>query len=125
MLAFSAVSCTNKELQEQFEADGVNIGLTYYGETIFKYTDGLCQLGYDASKNEFRVSDDAMNDYYVVRLDKMPSVGEESTGTLIYTTDSDIVTKTGLRFKHLKSDGDKMWLWNRKNAIGCVVWKIQ
>ena len=118
-------SCTNKELQDEFTNTDNEIGLTCRGESLFEYNEAECQLGYKESSHEFRVSDDTMTDYFILRLDAIPSVGSETTGTLIYTTEDNVVTKSAMKFKLVKTgSGDMYWFWNKKNAIGAVVRKF-
>lgn len=100
------------------------LGLTFKGEKYDRFTEETSQYGYRKDVNEFRVSNDNMSDYFVLRLDRIPSVGDETTGTLIYTTVDDIVTKSGMHFKLVKAENEYYWFWNKKNSIGAVVRKL-
>jgi len=121
VLLLAVVSCTEKELQEEFVNTDSGIGLTIKGEKIFDYTENNCQYGYNESKCEFRVCNDTMSDYFVIQLDKMPAEGSEASGNLVYTTATNVVSKSGVSFKLLKSEKGYLWFWNRKNSIGVVV----
>ncbi|MCQ2145342.1 MAG: hypothetical protein MJY72_06340 [Bacteroidales bacterium] len=123
--AISAASCTEKALLEEFTNEKSEIGLTIKGQDIFTYDENSCQLGYDESLRQFRVSDDMMTDYYILTVDNVPEIGYETQASLIYTTDDDVISQRGLSFKLVKVGRDgTMWFWNKKNTIGAVVRKL-
>ena len=120
-----ATSCSDKAMLEEFTNDVQGIGLTMKGNRVFSYDENLCQLGYDESLNQFRISDDSMTDYFVLTVDALPDVGSETSGKLSFTTDDDLINMSGLTFKLVKKSPDGlMWFWNKKNAIGAVVRKL-
>lgn len=124
LAAFAASSCAEKELQEEFVVSPAEFGLTIKGTRYDRFAEETCQYGYMESNHEFRVSNDNMSDYYVLRLDRIPGVGEETSGELVYTTEDNIVSKPGLKFKLLKVEKDYYWFWNKRNSIGTVVRKL-
>lgn len=121
----SAVSCNKNELKEEFINTTEGPGLVIKSNTIFEYSPADCQIGYRPAGNEFRMSDDRMGEYVVLKLEKIPSNGEETTGTLTYTTPTNIITKSELHLKLVKEKdnamGRTLWFWNKKNGIGIVV----
>lgn len=128
-LCFLAAGCAENELREEFIAPENNgLGLQEKGTQIFEYDASTCQYSYLPDSREFRIGDDAMNNYFILKLSSIPSLNEEATGTLVYTTESSILTKAGLSFKLVKveetKEGRMLWLWNKKSQYGAVVMEI-
>jgi|SRR5574344_42536 hypothetical protein len=99
-----------------------NVSLTVNGTTKFYYSAAKCQLGYNASKKEFRVSNDDMSEYYIVTLESMPTeVNQKIKGNISWTESANIVTKNGIEFKVGSISDGQYWLWNSKEKIGVIV----
>lgn len=127
LAAFVLTSCTKEDKIDPEFMDTKTISLTIRGESKFYYTENKCQLGYNASKNEFRVSNDDMSEYYIVTLDSMPTEADQKVkGKISWTESANIVTKNDLEFKvgYISSDG-RYWLWNSKNKIGAIVCAVK
>lgn len=103
-----------------------DIALMEKGTRILTYDPATWQLGYNDAKKEFRVSDDNMNYYYIVRCNTMPSEeGQTIDATLEWTTYNDNMSKS-LTFKVSKIDSDgKIWLYSAKGQIGVVVKEVK
>lgn len=128
-LCLLAAGCAGNELREEFIAPENDVlGLQEKGNQIFEYDIATCQYSYLPDSREFRIGDDAMNNYFILKLSNIPSLNDETTGTLIYTTESSILTKSSLNFKLVKveqtKDGRMLWLWNKKSQYGVVVMEI-
>lgn len=120
----AAASCNkSKEQMQEFCRQTDRIGLTVGGVTMMEYDENLHQLGWNSQKNEFRVSDDTMYDFFTLSLEKFPSEGGETPVTLVYTTEDNIVTKK-MKMTLAKTDGQKYWFWSRKGGIGAVVTRL-
>lgn len=119
-MAFSC--CRDNEIDSAFLGNDA-IHLRVNGKNIFDFNEITCQLGYNDSKQEYRVHDDTMADYYIVTLYEKPAEeGQSIKGEIEWTTSSDIVRKRDINFKVVKIDSDhKMWLWEKTNKIGVVV----
>ena len=119
-MAFSC--CRNNEIDSAF-LENESIHLRVNGKNLFDFKEMSCQLGYNDYKQEYRVHDDTMADYYIVKLYEKPSEeGQSVTGEIEWTTSSDIVKKRDISFKVVKINSDhKMWLWEKTNKIGAVV----
>ena len=93
------------------------------GELEMTFDENTCQLGYNTGRNEFRVYDEKLANWFVLRCSAKPtSEGQKITADLEYTTADDVKTLTGLEFtvEDTNSDGF-IWLWNRDKKIGIVV----
>jgi len=106
---------------EAFTANGT-IRLEQKGEALCTYDPASYQLAFNREKGEFRVHTDNMSDYFILDLDQIPGeAGQQVTGTIIWTTETDIYTKREITLETAKLEGDKIWLWNTKDRIGMVV----
>ena len=114
-------SCSDKRYIEPFSMQE-EICMELGGRLIFKYNPGQCQLSFNRDRCEFRVSTDNMSDFYSLTLSEIPSEqGQEVTGSLIWTTPSDIYTKRNVTFETIKLEGNMIWLWTHNGRIGVVV----
>lgn len=127
LAALLAVSCSKeKEMQNEFVDTTYDLGLTIGGTAIFSYDAATCQYAYIPAQHEFRICDDNMSDYVILTLEKEPAEGVECGGSITYTTKTDIVQTSGLKFKVIKEDSaGKFWIWNKSKKMGVVVKKIQ
>lgn len=103
-----------------------DISLTFKGEEQLVYDSANWQLGYNGAKNEFRVSDDYMADYFIIRCDADPTdEGQELKADVIWTMETTVKRYEGLKFEVRKvTSGGQVWLWNRLHGIGVVVRKL-
>lgn len=114
-------SCGNPDEMTNF-SDTDTIRLEVAGMTRFVYNPLNCQLAFNRERGEFRVSTDTMSDYFIVRLSGIPTqTGQEVTGDVIWTTDTDVVNRNGITLRLINVQGDKMWLWNANYRIGAEV----
>lgn len=128
LLALVTVSCDKyRGIQEEFMRGENEISLSIKGEKVFSYDPLTQQLGYDPGKREFRVMDDDMSDYFVIQLNKdLTQIGSSCSGTLKYTTEDEVITKTGISFTLQKTGDDGLKrLWSKKNGIGAVVRELK
>lgn len=119
MLAFASCQYNVEEIL----LSRSDISLTVKGELEMTFDENTCQLGYNTGRNEFRVYDEKLANWFVLRCSAKPtSEGQKITADLEYTTADDVKTLTGLEFtvEDTNSDGF-IWLWNRDKKIGIVV----
>lgn len=101
--------------------------LTWKGDVQAMYAPSTWQYSFNAAKNEYRVNDDNMANYFVVRCSERPSAeGQELGVNVEWTVATNIKRYEGLRFKveRVASDG-RIWLWNKSQKIGIVIKDIQ
>ena len=104
-----------------------DISLTEKGKLQMSFDEKTCQLGYNQDRNEFRVYDDKIANWFTITCNAYPSsIGQEVTADLKYTTASDVKTETSLTFKVERVEPSKgmFWLWCNSKKIGVVVRKI-
>ena len=121
--ALVLTSCNEKDEVDPSFLNTAEISLTVKGSSKFKYEAGTCQLGYNPVKNEYRVCNDDMSDYYIVDLQSVPTAANQKIkGSITWTESDNLITKSGLEFIVASISGDGMvWLWNGKEKIGAIV----
>ena len=101
---------------------GEEIRLQVGGVEQFIYDPLTCQLGFNIDNREFRVHTDNMSDFFSLRLSSIPTEDEEQvTGSLAYTTKTDVVHKSNITLKVVRLEGDRIWLWNQASRIGVEI----
>ena len=88
-----------------------------------KFDENTCQLGFSDRNNEFRVLDDKLTNWFILRCDAVPSaVGQKMICELEYTTADDVKTFSDIVFnvEQTREDG-LVWLWNESKSIGIVI----
>lgn len=120
--ALAALTACNENIDEVL-LQRSDISLTVKGELMMSYDENTCQLGYNQERNEFRVYDDNIANWFIISCDAHPSsVGQEVTADLEYTTADDTKTYSNLEFSVEKTSSDGLiWLWCKDKQIGLVV----
>lgn len=105
-----------------------DISLRIKGAGLLEYKAETHQLGFNRSECEFRVHDDDMANYFIIKCNEMPSAtGQKVTADIEYTTPDDVKTRNGIEFEvaNINDSNGKIWLWNQKYQIGAVVMALQ
>lgn len=112
----------------QYDIDEVllsrsDISLTIKGELQMSFNENTCQLGYNSARNEFRVYDEKLADWFIVRCSSSPTSEDQNlTADLEYTTRADIKRMNGLEFNVEKISAEGLvWLWCKDRKVGVVV----
>ena len=100
-----------------------DISLTIKGELQMAFNENTCQLGYNTGRNEFRVYNENLTSYFILRCAVAPtSEGQVVKADLEYTTSSGANTISALEFTVQKTNSEGLiWLWNKDRQIGIVV----
>ena len=119
---FVALACRTYDVDEVLLAYD-DISLTVNGELQFRYSPLTCQIGYDSGLGQFRVYDDKLADWFVIRCSALPAnEGEILKADVEYTAQNTVRKYDGIEFvvKKISSDG-YIWLWNHSRKIGVVI----
>lgn len=112
--------CRSEFLAEDFTEDRT-LRMVIKGYTTFLYDPLNCQVGFNMENREFRVHTDNMSDFFIIRLDEMPSAEDQVIGgSAQWTTGDDLHSKRS-RFTVVKMDGDRIWLWSAESRIAVVL----
>lgn len=122
LLGICASGCRVYDIEEVL-LQREDISLTVRGAEMLVYKPETFQIGYNDLKNEYRVFDDAMGNWFVLRCQERPAAeGQEVKASLSWTTSDNTRTKSGLTFRVEKTDQEGLiWLWCATEAIGVVV----
>ena len=103
-----------------------DISMTVKGAEQFVYDPVTCQLGYNEAENEFRVLDDNLGHWFIVKCSSRPTTpGQEIRADLTWTTADNIRKKKGLKFTVKKTRPDGLiWMWCKSDKIGVTVKEI-
>ena len=122
LTALAFVSCDGRHGYDRSFTESETISLTVNKEKVFEYDPITCQLGYNDSKREFRVSTDNMSDYFVIALSKIPTSKEENvTGSISWTGVDYTRELRNQTFETVKVERGKIWLWNQSNKLAVII----
>ena len=99
------------------------ISLTIKGEVVMEFIPATCQIGYNSERNEFRLTNDSLSDWFIFRSDVVPTdVGQKVIGSLEYKSQKNTKELTDLTFSVEKTAQDgTTWLWNSDKKIGIII----
>ena len=125
VLALAAVSFNRFDVDEILLIRD-DVSLTWKGEEQFSYDPARCQMGFNASRNEFRAQTDNLSSWFVIRCAEMPvAEGDEIEADVSWTGVSDTRNMKGLEFKVKRiSDNGMIWLWCKSAKIGVTIMKL-
>ena len=125
VLALAAVSCNRFDVDEILLIRD-DVSLTWKGEEQFSYDPARCQMGCNASRNEFRAQTDNLSSWFVIRCHEMPvTEGDEIEADITWTGTKDTRDMKELEFKVKKiSDKGMIWLWCKSAKIGVTIMKL-
>ncbi len=88
----------------------------------FRYDPLTCQMSYNRDNREFRAFTDNMSDFYIVKMESIPSYeGETLKADLVWTTETDILTRKNLTLEVIRTEGERFWLWSDSGRIGVSI----
>lgn len=114
--------------EDEFVGSVENSGVTLMekGRTILEYDPSTWQVGFNDAKKEFRVHDDWMRYYYILRCKTMPvEEGQIVDATLEWTTYDDNESRSAaFKVSKIWTDG-RILLWNSQYQLGAVVVEVR
>ena len=123
LLSLACLSGCNRDGFSKSELDSPDVRLSVKGSEVFSYVAGSSQMALNRGRKEFRVGTDTMSDYFLLKMSELPREnGQVFTATLQWTTDDDMVTRSGLTFKVERiGDDGTVWLWCAAQKITVVM----
>ena len=103
-----------------------DLSITVKGVLQMSYDPLTCQMAHNTTDNEYRVYDDDLADWFVVKCDTKPTYeGQELRVTVTWTTTDDIRRESNLEFEvHRIDSKGKIWMWNDSKDIGVVIQEL-
>ena len=97
-LLVGVLSCQTYDIEEVLLVND-DVALIVRGTPVFTYDAGTCQLGFNDQKNEFRVYDDSIGEWFILTCDKLPDTeGMSLKAKLEYTVPTSLVSYKDLTF---------------------------
>lgn len=122
-LVFTLSGCMMTEDLNELLLQSSEISLTWKGEVQVSYSPEKFQLGYNSGRHEFRVYDDKLSEWFVVRCSETPTTeGQEITADVSWTGKNRVEEFNGISMKVEKSDDTGLiWLWGESKKIGIIL----
>ncbi len=123
MLALAtAVSCVRFDFEEIL-LPREDISLTIKNVEQFSFDPLTCQISHNITQNEYRVFDDKLSGWFVLKCREMPAnKGQVVKADLTWTASKSTKSMKGLSFKVEKTDNTgKIWMWCEDKSIGIVI----
>lgn len=107
--------------------EGSEISLSWKGVNQVTYNSADYQLGFNDGKNEYRVYDDKLADWFTVTCSQKPvSEGETIIADVSWTGSKGTKSFTEVEFSVEKTDErGYIWLWSNSKKIGIIIKNIQ
>lgn len=121
-IMLAATACIDNTL-DQVLLVREDISLSIREQVLMSFDENTCQLGYNSARNEYRVYDENLANWYILRCSAQPtSEGQTVKADLEYTTAKDVKSLTDLEFSVEKTSSDGLvWLWNKERKIGIII----
>lgn len=122
MLLAAMTSCSLYDIDEVLlQRD--EISMTMKGVEQFVYDPVTCQMSHNATTNEYRMFNDKLSDWLIVKCYERPSdEGQDVTADVTWTASSSTKSIRGLTFRIEKMDASgTVWMWCRQKNIGIVI----
>lgn len=121
-LAIAVTGCNCYDVDEIL-LQRSDISFTVKGTDQFIYNPVTCQIACNSSTNEYRVYDDKIANWLIIRCNERPDTeGQTVSADLSWTTSSANKREKGLSFTVEKTDAKGyVWLWNKSKSIGIVI----
>lgn len=122
LLLAAMTSCSLYDIDEVLlQRD--EISMTMKGVEQFVYDPVTCQMSHNATTNEYRMFNDKLSDWLIVKCYERPSnEGQDITADVTWTASSSTKSIRGLTFSIEKMDASgTVWMWCRQKSIGIVI----
>lgn len=126
ILGLAAVTGCRRFDVDEILLERDDLSLTVKGELMFSYDPLTCQTSQNVTENEYRLFDDDLGNWVVVRCEDKPTFeGQELNATISWTTIDDVRKENDLEFEVHKIDSKgKIWMWNNSKDIGVVIQEL-
>lgn len=127
MFSMLLMGCPNNNVDEISKAQQDFLNQTQYGvyadgSVTFAFDESSCQIAYNAARRSVRLQKDDMSAYVIVTLDSTPVLDATVT---VDVQGVGITKANNVDMNVVKTDGDKVWLWDNKNKTGYVIyWEL-
>lgn len=123
ILASVLSSCVQNEEFMEYLLNEQEISLTRKGEPQVTYDPATFQLGYNSERCEYRVYDDRLAYWFIVKCSEQPvSEGQIITADISWTGVTRTHEYNGIKLTVKKVDSSGyVWLWSNTDSIGIIL----
>lgn len=125
ILAFTLLlaGCTSKNELAEALLESQDISITWKGDVQVSYDPETFQLGYNSASHEYRVYDDRLAYWFIVRCSEKPTTEGQTVNAYISWTG---INKTyeckDLKLTVKKADSSGLiWLWSQAESLGIIL----
>ena len=125
--AMTSAGCTLIYGSMDFMLEQTEISLTWKKEIQMTYDPQTCQMAYNEDRNEYRVYDDNLSNWFTFRCSERPGhLDQIITADVSWTGEKSEKNFEELEFQVIQTDENGMyWLVNTSNSIGVIIKDIQ
>ena len=107
--------------------EGSEISLSWKGANQVTYNSSDYQLGFNNGKNEYRVHDDKLANWFTITCSQKPvAEGETIIADVAWTGIKGTKSFTEVEFSVEKTDErGYVWLWSNSKKIGIIIKNLQ
>ena len=125
-LFYILIGCT-PDFTENNLINQNEISLIWKGAVQVSFDEATGQLGYNDARNEYRVYNDKLSDWFTMRCSEEPTEeGQVLSADVSWTGERSPKSFNGLSFKVKRiSQEGLIWLWNEREKIGIIIKDIK
>ena len=122
-LALISAGCTSRDELAEALLESQEISITWKGAVQVTYDPDTFQIGYSNSNHEYRVYDDRLAYWFIIRCSEKPTSENQTIKADISWTG---INKTheykDLQLTVKKADSSGLvWLWNSVESLGIII----
>lgn len=115
--------CTSKDELAEALLESNDISITWKGATQVSYDPETFQLGYNSASHEYRVYDDRLAYWFIVRCSEKPvNEGQIIKAYISWTGVNKTYECKDIQMTVKKADRSGLiWLWNQAESLGVII----
>lgn len=125
ILAFTLLlaGCTSKNELVEALLECQDISITWKGAVQVAYDPDTFQLGYSSASHEYRIYDDRLAYWFIVKCSERPtSEGQTIKADVSWTGINKTYEYKALQLTVQKADNTGLiWLWNQTESLGIII----
>ena len=121
MLLFSG--CTSKNELVEALLENQDISITWKGAIQVAYKADTFQLGYNSANHEYRVYDDRLAYWFIIRCSEKPtSENQTLKADVSWTGANKTYKQKDIQLTVKKADSSGLiWLWSQAESLGIII----
>ena len=115
--------CASKNELAEALLESRDISITWRGDVQVTYDPETFQLGYNSMNHEYRVYDDRLAYWFIVRCSEKPtSEGQNIKSDISWTGANKTYERKDIQLTVKKADNSGLiWLWSQAESLGIII----